>query len=74
MAGPGAAGATAADAAAASAAARRRRNIIVAVVVVVLIIIIAIFVLPKLFHTYSGGLGPLPGRLVRAQLIQIGRT
>jgi Protein kinase domain len=44
---------------AAAAAARRRRNIIVAVVVVVLIIILAIFVLPKLFHTYSGGLGPL---------------
>jgi hypothetical protein len=42
----------------------------VAVVVVVLIIIIAIFVLPKLFHTYSGGLGPLPARLIRAQLIQ----
>jgi uncharacterized membrane protein YadS len=72
MAGSGAADATAAGATA--AAARRRRNIIVAVVVVVLIIIIAIFVLPKLFHTYSGGLGPLPARLVRAQLIQIGRT
>jgi serine/threonine-protein kinase len=74
VAGSEAADATAADAAAASAAARRRRNIIVGVVVVVLIIIIAIFVLPKLFHTYSGGLGPLPARLIRAQLIQIGRT
>jgi hypothetical protein len=36
---------------------------------VVLIIILAIFVLPKVFHTYSGGLGPLHARLAQARLV-----
>jgi hypothetical protein len=55
VAGSEAAVATPADA---DAARRRRVRTVVVVVAVILVIILAIFLLPKLFHTYSGGLGP----------------